>query len=838
MRLVAIAGAVALPCALFATRFQVVATETGVWRGASDLPGPATLGAAVAIGLLVAWAVRRWPQRAAAPLLALAAAALPLLPVLSGRHPLLLLFQGPVLILVAAAAAAVALVRAFAGRPGWRRPAREPLLFGAGFGFYLALAFFLPGPAGPQGDEPHYLLITQSLLGDRDVDLQNQLRERQYAPYFGGTLEPHTSPASPAGRVYSIHTPGLSALLAPAFAGFGYPGARGFVSLLAALTGVLVHRLVRDVSGSPALALAAWALLTFSPPLPFYALAIYPEVPGALATAVWLLSSRRDPGPGMLAAATACAAGLIWVHPRYLPLAALGLTLTLVRRCRPLARVLAGSAFLASLALLLLFFERHYGAPALSAAYGAGFASDVSLARAPRGALGLFFDRQFGLLPVAPAWVVAVPGALALLARRTGDGLRALLLGGASLGAGASFSMWWGGSCPPARFTVAALPALALCAAAALPRRRSLAAGLFGIGLGVVLVAAGAPRALHNRADGESGLLRVLAPALDLDPSLPAFATGDANALPLAATLAGAAALAWSLGGRGLLLGALGWALVASGLRGERPLIDGRAATLELLERWDETNLHGLGPRLAPERLRLALALPRAPWSFEADQLRNSRPLDLPAGLYELRIDARVTEAYPTARVVKLDVVAGDLLLERRYLREDEPLEPIPLVLPAGARRLVLTGAGIQGRALLRDATLVPLALVPRRERDGFPWPRRPQEDLYRVEDGDVRATALDLVRRGEAGFELDRAGRFVVEAPPSSVVRIALVRPNPRRDDVLFWGERRVPLGSAPQLALELSADDGLRLGPLRLVPVRIEAPGSLVAFGAAEPR
>jgi len=314
----AVAVAAGLPVALLATRFHLLPG----WRGVTDPPTAGLVLLAIATGALVAWLAIRSAPGSAAPLLFFGLAALPIVPILTGILPLLLLFQGPVLAVLAGGIAAIAVERSVPRLPRTPSEPTVPALFATALVFYLGLGLFLPGPAGPQGDEPHYLVMAQSLMNDGDLDLQNQFRERQYAAFFAGPLDPHTSPASPAGRLYSIHTPGLAALLLPGFAAFGYPGARALMSALAALTGVLAYRLVKESLGSTTLALAAWAALTFTPPLAFYAVAIYPEVPAALATALFLLASRRQPSRSWIAAVAVAAAALLWIHPKFLPLAA------------------------------------------------------------------------------------------------------------------------------------------------------------------------------------------------------------------------------------------------------------------------------------------------------------------------------------------------------------------------------------------------------------------------------------------------------------------------------------------------------------------------------------
>jgi hypothetical protein len=832
---VALALALAVPVALWETRVHAAPTAVGLWRGVSDPPSAGRLLIAAAAGALGAWILRRRPPAVRRPLLFLLLAAAPMVPLFTGRLLILLAVQGPVLVLVAAGTLTVAIARQAAASPAASRPLRSGALFAAAFLFYALLGSRIPGPAGPQGDEPHYLVMAQSLLSDGDLDLRDEFAHREYAPFFAGTLQPHTSPRSPAGRIYSVHTPGLAVLLLPAYALGGYVGARLFMSALAALTAVLVYRLARDASVVPAAAAAAWTVFALTPPFAFYAVALYPEVPAALATAAFLLLSRRDPGSRGAILAGVIAAGLPWLHPRLLPLAALGLALTLARRCAWRARAASAALFVASLSALLIFFHSLYGQASITAAYGPGFSADVSPARAPWGAAGLVFDRQFGLLAIAPVFVLALAGGAALLRWRPGDAMRAALFAGATLLAGASFSMWWGGACPPARFLVPALPALALALAPALRARRDAAAALGGIGLAIVALAADAPRALHNRADGESALLRVLAPAVDLDGALPSFVLGGPQAPLLALSLAAAASLALWRGGRGLALGALGYAAVAAGLR-TQPLIDRRLATLDLLEAWEPGRLAGpMGPPALAD-LQVPLDLRRPPWLLRALEMQTSRRIDVPPGLYRLEVAARPVWAEPSARAARIDVVAGDLELGSAWVQAGQAAPVIPLLLPAGARRLALVASGVQGTTLVEEARLVPRELVPRSRRGDFAWPRVPTPDRYRVGDGAVRTTCLDRSEPEGEGFRLHgQEGAFLVESPRGSEVVARVVRPRPSASDVLLWETRRVPLGTGAEVEVRLPADGSVTLGDAVVVPARVSAYGAWITFSGA---
>lgn len=793
-----------LPLLLWSSRAHLVPTAGGLWSGLTDPPGPARLALSLGAGIGLALLARR-RGLALRPLLALGLAGAPLVAVMLGGWPALLVPQGPALALVALPALFAALARCVALPPGFR--ARGRVLAALGLVLYAALGTRVPGPAGPQGDEPHYLTMAESLLSDGDLDLTDEFAERAYAPFYPGTLAPHRSPASPPGRLYAVHAPGLPALILPAYAIGGYPAVRLFLSLLAALTAALTWRLVRDVTGSEGAALGAWAALALTPPLPFYAVAVYPETPAALAVAAFLLLARGPASGGRIALAALLAAVLPWLHPKFLPLAALGLGLVLIRGRFSRSAAAAIALALASCAALLAFFASAFGRASFAAAYGPG--PDVHWLNVPRGALALLLDRQFGLLPLAPLWLLAAPGLALLLGRRAGDGLRALLLIVAVAAVGASFGMWWGGACPPARFLVPALPALALALAPALPRRPALAAALVGFGVAVVGIATWAPRAIHNFADGDSALWRTLAPAVSVDALLPSFVVGPGEAL-LGLSLLAAALLALR-GGRAFAAAAAGsYLLLATSVTGGVRL-EPAPATLALLEAWDEGNLASAGP--PPEIGRLAIP---------AGERRRLRGLDFPPGLYDLTVSAGAVAPEGRARL-RADELP--LLDEALALGEAR----FPLLLPAGARRLRLDlPAGAR-------AAFVPRVLVPRSRRGTFAWPLVPWPDRYRVGSAALRVTVVDRSEPEGGGFRLDGpVGRFLVELPEGGQARLLVQRASPpERGDSVRWGDREIDLsGPARAPMLELEAEGGWAFGATRVVPLEVRAAGSWISL------
>ena len=104
--------------------------------------------------------------------------------------------------------------------------------------------------------------------------------------------------------IYSIHAPGLPALLVPAFAIGGYRGAVVMLCLFGALAALAVFDLATLLAG-PAAAWATWAAVCLTVPFVPHAWLIFPEMPGALldgvggAVAVRAAAcAHRAPGSG------------------------------------------------------------------------------------------------------------------------------------------------------------------------------------------------------------------------------------------------------------------------------------------------------------------------------------------------------------------------------------------------------------------------------------------------------------------------------------------------------------------------------------------------------------
>ena len=153
------------------------------------------------------------------------------------RLPLLLVLAGPVRWVLAGGALLAAGARLVP--PGqWSWPTVRP---GRRTAFAMALAVYLVSgyrsvhQVGLGGDEPHYLVITQSLLLDHDIQIENNHERGDYRSFFGGPLRPDYLKRGLNGAIYSIHAPGLPVLVLPAFVVFGAWGAVMMMALCGAL---------------------------------------------------------------------------------------------------------------------------------------------------------------------------------------------------------------------------------------------------------------------------------------------------------------------------------------------------------------------------------------------------------------------------------------------------------------------------------------------------------------------------------------------------------------------------------------------------------------------------
>ncbi len=326
----------------------------------------------------------------------------------------------------------------------------------------------------PTGDEPHYMIIMQSLWHDRDLKIENNYRLMQYKDYYQLPLRPHYIARGRDGEIYSIHPIGMPVLAMPAFAMAGYPGVVGLLILVGATAATLLWRWVYQAWGSSSTATFAWAAACLTTPYLFNTFTVYPEIMGALCVMIgltWNLTSHQPDGTHKPRVAPwplllqGLAIGLLpWLSTKYAPMSAALIAVLLWRLRRSLrACLVVITPYVLSLAAWFSFFYITWGTFNPGAPYGKSNMTHLSNFAA--GGPGLFFDQEYGILIYAPVLIFGLTGLIFMLLRRGETARIAVeiaMVGGTLLVTVGSHEIWWGGAATPCRHIASGILLLGL----------------------------------------------------------------------------------------------------------------------------------------------------------------------------------------------------------------------------------------------------------------------------------------------------------------------------------------------------------------------------------------
>jgi hypothetical protein len=392
------------------------------------------------------------------------------------------------------------------------------------------------GKFSAAGDEPHYLMVAQSIVADRDLDLANNYAQNDGRLFGHDHLQAERHVAlTRRGQLDSFGDIGLPILIVPIYIAaraiaaavppavltrfrmdgglFTYSIVSVTLIVITAIAMSLLAVAVAAAADVPS-ALVLVGAAAISPPIVSHAFLVFPEVIALAVTCavVAFVVRAGHPRDRMRGLALVAALGLLpWVHRKY-SFFVVGLLFLLVwvRRdvldhLSPSDRAIAAGLFvLPQIALHAFTFERwgSIGGPAV--AHGV----PLSLAVLKHGLGGLWLDRQSGVLAYAPLYWV-LPVCWALTWRKTWAYLvpAALLYLPA-----AAFLEWWGGFSPAARYLVPIMPLCLVPMAHAMRHRaiRYIVALLLVPQLAIDVVIWQHPRALWPAASGVNPALNYL----------------------------------------------------------------------------------------------------------------------------------------------------------------------------------------------------------------------------------------------------------------------------------------------------------------------------------------
>ena len=336
------------------------------------------------------------------------------------------------------------------------------ILFSAFAFVYLLLGAYTTFSYPPTTDEPHYLALTESLVSGSGVEVSRVYARKDFMKFYpSDTIDPHTV-ITREGEMYSQHTIGMPALIAPGYALAGRWGTTATTALLAAFLVALFFLLGRKTGNGIRESARAAVLTGSTAPVLFASGTVFTEIPAALLSALSLLALGRG------WTAPVCGALMPWLHPRY-ALLAVGLAVLDLGASRKksgtigkwlLAGAVSGVCFVAVyhgpalIAILNVLTEKY---PARLDDLTAGNLAVVSFGNPLSGVLAKLFDRDFGWFPFSIWALVLIPGVV-LAVGKSKYSHRWFLVGAGTYFLLTCLFRNWSGSAYPGRTLIPILP--------------------------------------------------------------------------------------------------------------------------------------------------------------------------------------------------------------------------------------------------------------------------------------------------------------------------------------------------------------------------------------------
>jgi hypothetical protein len=293
------------------------------------------------------------------------------------------------------------------GRPYWHRAWKMRLTLLLPVLVYLGVGV-LRRSDEPTGDEPRYLLLAESIARDGDVELENNYASR------GRSLADVLVVKSSRGW-YSVHSIGLPLLIAPAWFIGGTLGVKLFLTLLAGLVPVAVHRTVAGLV--PSLGWSLLVTLTISLGMPFANSAdqIYPDLPSGLMVlyaADFVIGRKVGIGATRLQFITfvAVVAFLPWLHVKQTA-PAMVLFAGYLGLCgveRPFRRLASAAALIGSLSALACYNHHAFANPL--GPYGTNEGLRIDFSKNVMMFCGLYWDQAQGMFLQQPFFLLGLAG--------------------------------------------------------------------------------------------------------------------------------------------------------------------------------------------------------------------------------------------------------------------------------------------------------------------------------------------------------------------------------------------------------------------------------------------
>jgi hypothetical protein len=275
------------------------------------------------------------------------------------------------------------------------------------FVFNISLSLWFGYANEPTGDEPVYLLVTHSMLYDRDMDLRNNYENRDYKGFYSRDLQPQGDNLNVNGKMYPKHPAMFSAIIAPFYLIGRAAGVSVFMCALSALLAALMFYMAFKINNSMEAALAVSLLAGFTVPVFLYVNLVSTDILCAVIMTASFALCRFKPEKVLLFSFIMAAA--VWVHIRIVPIyAVIALLFLFKHRSKPydilkfgLVQALSFAAFFTFNLVFYRDFIPYASLQTSQMKFGEIFF---------KGLFAYFFDRQIGLFSCAPFYIICFPG--------------------------------------------------------------------------------------------------------------------------------------------------------------------------------------------------------------------------------------------------------------------------------------------------------------------------------------------------------------------------------------------------------------------------------------------
>ena len=318
--------------------------------------------------------------------------------------------------------------------------------------YLLIFTVFYSETTKPKGDEVHYLIATESIVRDNDIYLENNYPDGVTSMFGYLKLDKHTVIGRGNHEILGHGLTIFPFIIAPFYFAAGKLGASLFFCLITVILFQQTIKFSELVTNSH---LTSWVVcpgLFLTLPLSQYSLLLFPEVIAGLLIVYNLCEVITKNKLGIL---SAILIGLLpWIHFRFLTVSIFFLLFWFSRQFKKITKqfflpLILIFVYFLSIFLIYGSFDFNKTFMNSGSAYSGNIISNI---------INLLIDRQYGLIPNNPIFLLVLPGFYFLFRSNKKKALLIIALIFFEIMPFINSNDWHGGFAPPGRYLTAVVP--------------------------------------------------------------------------------------------------------------------------------------------------------------------------------------------------------------------------------------------------------------------------------------------------------------------------------------------------------------------------------------------